>query len=340
MANVFYEDRQYTLLPGETVLDGLLRQGVNVPNSCRAGACQSCLMRDAAGKPPAAAQQGLKESLKAQGYFLACQCKPQADLNVIDADEAVTRAAAKVREISMLSADVARVRLECKSTFDYRPGQFIHLVRADGLSRSYSLASQGPRDAFLELHVRKIPGGSMSNWIHEELSAGDRVEVRGPAGDCFYIPGRPEQPLLLAGTGTGLAPLYALALDALHQGHTGPIRLYHGALNPAGLYMVRELTELCKSHPNLTYIPCVLSAADDHDPALRIGNLEHIVLSDIANFAQCRVFLCGHPDLVQSLRKKVFLAGAKRKEIYSDAFVMRAPVPAAKATPIAAAALR
>jgi CDP-4-dehydro-6-deoxyglucose reductase len=339
MASVSYKDRKYPLLPGETVLDGLLRQGVDVPNSCRAGACQSCLMRDAGGNPPVASQQGLKESLKAQGYFLACQCKPETDLRVIDADGISARAAAHVQDITMLSGDVARVRLECKSTFDYRPGQFIQLVRNDGLSRSYSLASQGKRDTFLELHVRKIPGGSMSNWIHDEMATGDEVEVRGPAGDCFYIPGRPEQPLLLAGTGTGLAPLYALALDALHHGHTGPIRLYHGALNPAGLYMVRELTELCAEHPNLTYIPCVLTADDDCDPAIRVGNLEQIVLRDIAHLADWRIFLCGHPDLVQSLRKKVFLAGAKRKEIYSDAFVMRTP-EVATAPPISAAALR
>ena len=36
-----------------------------------------------------------------------------------------------------------------------------------------------------------------------------------------------------------------------------------------------------------------------------------------------RVFLCGNPDLVNLLRKKVFLAGAAMKDIYSDAFVMR-----------------
>lgn len=57
---------------------------------------------------------------------------------------------------------------------------------------------------------------------------------------------------------------------------------------------------------------------------MRIGALDKILLEDIPKFAGCRVFLCGDPGLVSMLRKKVFLAGAKMKDIYSDAFVMRA----------------
>jgi ferredoxin-NADP reductase/ferredoxin len=326
MATITFEDDAYPLAAGESVLDGLLRQGVDVPNSCRAGACQSCLMRAVdGGAPPAASQQGLKDSLKAQGFFLACQCKPAADLTVARADGAMARAAATVLRIEKLSADVARVLLDCHAPFEYRPGQFLHLVRADGLTRSYSLASQGSRDDFLELHVRKVRGGAMSNWLHDDVAPGHQLEVRGPAGDCFYLAGRPEQPILLAGTGTGLAPLYAIVRDALHHGHTGPIRLYHGGLNPAGLYLVGELTQLAAEYANFTYVRCVLEAEGSSDAALRVGNMEQIILADTPKFAGWRVFLCGNPELVKSLRKRIFLAGATMKEIYSDAFVMRAP---------------
>jgi NAD(P)H-flavin reductase/ferredoxin len=325
MATIRFEDDQYALNAGETVLDGLLRQGVDVPNSCRAGACQSCLMRCTdGGKPPVASQQGLKDALKAQGFFLACQCVPAADLSVARADGVLSRSSATVLRVEKLSGDVARVLLDCHAPFEYRPGQFLHLVREDGLTRSYSLASQGKRDKHLELHVRKVRGGAMSNWLHDDVTPGHKLEVRGPAGDCFYLEGRPEQPILLAGTGTGLAPLYAIVRDAVHYGHTGPIRLYHGALNPDGLYLVDELKQLAAEHANFTYIPSVLDAQGACDPAIRVGNLEQMILADTPSFAGWRVFLCGNPELVKSLRKKIFLAGAKMKEIYSDAFVMRA----------------
>jgi NAD(P)H-flavin reductase/ferredoxin len=325
MATITFEDDPYALNSGETVLDGLLRQGVDVPNSCRAGACQSCLMRCTDGaKPPVASQQGLKDALKAQGFFLACQCVPAADLSVARADGVLSRSPATVLRVEKLSGDVARVLLDCHAPFEYRPGQFLHLVREDGLTRSYSLASQGKRDKHLELHVRKVRGGAMSNWLHDDVTPGHKLEVRGPAGDCFYLEGRPEQPILLAGTGTGLAPLYAIVRDAVHYGHTGTIRLYHGALNPDGLYLVDELKQLAAEHSNFTYIPSVLDAKGECDPAIRAGSLEQMILADTPSFAGWRVFLCGNPELVKSLRKKIFLAGAKMKEIYSDAFVMRA----------------
>ena len=117
-----------------------------------------------------------------------------------------------------------RLRLRPEGSFDYQPGQYVQLRRPDGLARSYSLASL-PREGWLELHVRRVTDGRMSSWIFDELHVGGRLELRGPFGDCHYEPGRPEQPLLLAGLGTGLAPLYGIARDALESGHTGPVQL-------------------------------------------------------------------------------------------------------------------
>jgi len=58
MPTITFDNRSYTLTPGETVLDGLTRNGVSIPHSCKAGACQSCLMRATAGSVPAAPKWG------------------------------------------------------------------------------------------------------------------------------------------------------------------------------------------------------------------------------------------------------------------------------------------
>ena len=49
---------------------------------------------------------------------------------------------------------------------------------------------------------------------------------------------------MLAGAGTGLAPLYGIARDALAQGHTGPVWLFHGGVDLRGLYLAEELKAL------------------------------------------------------------------------------------------------
>ncbi|MBZ0253442.1 MAG: 2Fe-2S iron-sulfur cluster binding domain-containing protein, partial [Candidatus Methylomirabilis sp.] len=211
---IAYEGRVFDCAEGETVLAALARGGVTVPSSCRVGLCQSCLMRAVEGTPPKAARKGLKETWVAQGYFLACSCVPEGDLAVALPDAAATSVRARVVEKSFLSESVVRLRLAPEAAFEYRAGQYVSLARDDGLTRPYSLASVPESDALLEVHVRRAPGGRMSGWIFDGLAEGDALSVRGPAGSCFYVPGREDQPMLLIGTGTGLAPLYGIARDA------------------------------------------------------------------------------------------------------------------------------
>jgi NAD(P)H-flavin reductase len=321
MNQVKHEGRWYPLEQDESVLDGLLRQGVNVPHSCRAGACQSCLMRAERGEVPTKAQVGLKETLKAQGYFLACACRPENALEVAGAG-AELRVPARITSLERLSDSVLRVRLRPEERFEYRAGQYVSLLRADGLARSYSLASL-PHEEELELHVRRVDGGLMSGWLFDAARLGDVLDLQGPTGECFYVPGRPEQPLLLAGTGTGLAPLYGVVRDALAQGHTGPIWLFHGAVEASGLYLVEELRALQSRYSQLRYRPSVLRGPERI--GVSVGALDGLLKEACPRPVGWRAFLCGAPDLVLSLRKKLFLAGLSLKEIHADAFLPSTP---------------
>lgn len=311
--------------PGETVLDCLLRHRIAVPHSCKAGACQTCLMRATSGVVPEAAQQGLRDTLRAQNYFLACSCEPAEDLTVILGGTA-QRSAARIVSLKPLNETVLRVRLVFEAEFAYRPGQFATLLREDGLARSYSLASL-PHETELELHVRLIPGGAMSGWLRQTALPGTPVWLQGPAGNCFYVPGAAGEPLLLAGAGTGLAPLYGIVRDALRQGHTGEIHLFHGALTTAGLYLTSELLALAQEHTNFHYVRSVLhgdaspaSPEVDH-PEVEQGELAHSILSRFPKLGGWKGYICGDPALVTMLKKKVFLAGMASKAIYADAFL-------------------
>jgi len=317
MPVITFEGKTYDCKPEETVLDGLTRHGVLLPSSCRSGTCQTCMVRAVKGTPPVSAQEGIKDTLKAQGYFLACICKPEEDLEIALATVSQKQPATVISKTQMNEA-VVRLRFSCDA-FDYFPGQFINLVRSgDGLVRSYSLASI-PADGFLELHIKKIPEGKMSTWACDVLDVGDQVEFFGPVGDCFYVPGNPEQPLTLAGTGTGLAPLHGIVRHALSLGHTGSIMLFHGSLAEQGLYMMEELRSLAEKHSNLTYLPCVLYG-ERPDGGLQ-GKIDDLVVNTTRDsMSKSRIFLCGDPPMVEAMRKKCFMAGASSKEIYADAF--------------------
>jgi NAD(P)H-flavin reductase len=262
------------------------------------------------GIVPEVAQTGLKDTWKAGGYFLACQYRPDTDI-VVGPVGNDARLAAVITELARLSESVLRVRLKPAGEFEYRAGQFVTIFRSDGLARSYSVASL-PTEGMLELHVRVLPDGRMSRWLADESPLGVEVQVQGPSGDCFYVGGRDDQPLLLAGTGTGLAPLLGVARDALRQGHRAPIHLVHGAANSRGLYHHDLLAGLSADHQNLSVWQTTLEAD---------GPLDMAVLGRFPSLAGYRVFLCGNPTMVQSLQKRAYLTGAAMDDIHADAFL-------------------
>lgn len=312
-------DLDLALEPGETVLAGLLRAGVPAASSCRAGACQACMLRASAGDPGAAAQQGLAPALREQGYFLACMARPAGDLVI--ADGAPPAIAATIVAVDELGPAVARVRLEPAEPLSYRPGQYVQLVQGE-LVRAYSLASSPADGPQLELHVRVHRHGRMSRWL-AAAAPGTPVELRGPAGSCFYTEGRPGQPLLLVGTGTGLAPLWAIARDARQRGHTGPIALVHGALDRGGFYLVQELEHMSQETGDFRYVRCALTG--EPGERIEVGDLGAVTQRLFPDLKGWRVFLCGNPDLVTALKKQCFLRGASMRDISADAFLTAAP---------------
>lgn len=320
MAQLKFKDDVFTVSAGSTVLDTLLEQGHEIPNSCQAGACQSCIMQVTKGSVPEKSQNGLKDSQKTKGFFLACSCKPEEDIDVQLVDTEQLRIAASVSEINKLSADVIELKIKTTEPYEYHAGQYVTLWKNENLGRSYSLASLPKNGNDLSFHIRHIHNGQFSGWVHNELQVGDTLDVQGPAGDCFYTSGSPEQNLLLIGTGTGLAPLYGIIHDAIRQGHTGEIHLFHGALTPAGLYLTEELVLLAQKHNNVNYHPCVMNVEGSTLTNITKGDIAKIALGTIPKPKGWKTFLCGNEDLVKQLKKKIFLAGSNMQDIYADAF--------------------
>jgi ferredoxin-NADP reductase/ferredoxin len=325
MIQVVYEGLVLTLEEGENLLDGLLERGFSVPHGCRTGSCQSCLLKCTAGDIPKDAQKGLKDSQILNHQLLACQCFPEGPMQLSLPASDQQKHQAKVTHLRRLNPRIMEVGLDVEPPLDYRAGQFIHLYRPDGTGRCYSLASVPTLDSALLLHVQAYPNGALSQWIHQELAVGDEVSISDAAGDCLYIPGNPDQPLLLIGTGSGLAPLYGILRDALEQGHEGPIHLFHGSRSEGGLYLEDELNVLMALHPQFHYQACVSGTPVDLRPPLLHGRAADLALATHTDLRGWRVYLCGHPEMVQNTQFQVFLAGAAPKEIHVDAFDSQAP---------------
>lgn len=324
-ARVRYAGRQYLLKDKESVLDCLLRENNSVPHSCKAGVCQACIMKLENGTISDIAQKGLKDTLVRQGFFLACQCFPDSDIAVQTADDDDLIVRAHITGKSLLNHNVLQILMRAEHGIDFQAGQYLTItanIDGDDVTRSYSIANlPDGKNKDIALHVRVIPNGKMSVWLKEKAESGNEVVIRGPAGDCFYIEQEnSDYPLVLAGTGTGLAPLYGILSEAIRNGHKGNISLYHGALKEEDLYFVEELTKISEENPKFSYVPCVFKGSEG--AFYKTGNIEDIVMNNLPKDKKhTRLYLCGAPDMVNSLRTKAFLAGVSNRNIYADAFI-------------------
>lgn len=320
MPSITYGGQSYQCKERESVLDCMTAHGVTIPSSCHAGLCQTCLMQAVNGKVPESAQIGLKSSLALQNYFLACACYPENDMELMLPGAGVGKYSATVVEINQLNAEIVCLELSPGIKLKYKAGQFINLHKDTATARSYSLASVPGIDDHLQLHVRKLPNGLVSHWVHQTLKVGDSIDISDATGNCFYTPENPDQNLLLIGTGSGLAPLYGIIRDALFQGHKGTIKLYHGSKTADSLYMSKEIRSLTLKHENLIYTPCI--SGQSVPPNYAAGRALDVAIQENQDLAGWRVFLCGHPEMVMAGKKLAFFAGASIRDIYADPFMI------------------
>ena len=321
MSKLFFDGAPVPIDPKESVLDALLRAGHDIPYGCKSGACQACMLTAEKGDIPAQSQPGLTDSQKQMGCFLSCSCYPNEDtsLYVQASEDAVERIAASVTEKSFIGDSIIRLRLS--AALSYQAGQYVTLWKDDKLARSYSIASVSS-DQSLEFHIKHIENGAFSAWVAKELKQGDTLHLQGPMGSCFYTSSSSEQNLVLAGIGTGLAPLYGIVRDALAQQHQGQIFLYVAAKYSKNFYYVEELKKLEAENPKLSVIFVAQELSDDsHSSFASAGDIYATVKQQHPDMKNHRVFLCGAESFVKKLKKQSFLAGANMKEILSDSFL-------------------
>ena len=155
----------------ESVLDAALRQGYALPYGCRNGTCAACLAETvsgsftyANGRPPALTEEG-----EAAGEVILCQAQPQedAEVEVQEVEEArdivVRTLPVRLAAIEDLCHDVKllKLKLPAAERLQFLAGQYIDLLLKDGKRRSFSLANPPHDDEYLQLHVRRVPGGRL-----------------------------------------------------------------------------------------------------------------------------------------------------------------------------------
>jgi NAD(P)H-flavin reductase/hemoglobin-like flavoprotein len=188
----------------------------------------------------------------------------------------------------------------------YLPGQYlaVQVARWPREWRNYSIANAPRQDGHMDLHVRAVPGGLVSNALVHHTRAGDTILLGRARGSMTlhmqsHATQFPEADLLCIAGGTGLAPIKAIieaAINAASTGRSGcrKISLFLGARHQEDLYDMEDLAILQSAYRRLTVIPVVSDEAGFS--GLR-GRLPDIVRNH-ANCAGSEIFVSGPPGMV------------------------------------------
>ncbi|GAK87826.1 NADH oxidoreductase hcr [Vibrio ponticus] len=189
--------------------------------------------------------------------------------------------------------------------FDFKPGQFITLGVNIGDSteyRAYSISSL-PGQSWLQLTVKRVEGGKVSNYIVDQLAVGDQVECLAPAGEFNNIDCLPrkldgQNKVLLISAGCGITPVFAMAQAWLAEengGNETDITFLHIARNIEQTIYFDKLETLAASHSNFNLQLLLKEARGSDYPQGRLSAewLETLV----ADFKQRTVYLCGPNSL-------------------------------------------
>jgi ferredoxin-NADP reductase len=211
---------------------------------------------------------------------------------------------------------VIRVALDT-AAFPYLAGQAASLAAGDRDEWTpYSIASapsETARHGSLEFLV-KVDGSNRFGAIVEDLEAGTRIRVQGPAGNFTLSGVSPATPLLFVAGGTGIAPLRSMLHEALDAGHAGSLALVYSARTPDEFAYLNELRELANRGDLALTLTLTGEAQDWGHARGRTGpaHLSNLVSSDTM------AYICGPPAMVKDLPVALTSIGLPRSQIRTE----------------------
>jgi CDP-4-dehydro-6-deoxyglucose reductase len=320
--------QRFEATPEESLLDAALRAGLSAAYSCRTGRCNTCKCRvlegDTAGLQP---ETALDPNEAAQGYVLGCSRSARGDLRLelpLLPGPPLPPARhwpSRISSLEPLAADVLRVRLRLPPTaaLRFEAGQYVDVQGPDGQRRSYSIANVDAGQPQIELHIRQVPGGALSEHWFGRAKPNDLLRLHGPLG-TFVLRELGGLDLVFLATGTGFAPVQAMlqALPGLApEAQPRSVTLYWGGRQAADLYLAPEC-----GHTAWRYVP-VLSRAEAGWTGAR-GHVQQVLLAEGRDLARCAVYACGSEAMVNDARRALLAAGLPASRFHADAFVCSA----------------
>jgi ferredoxin-NADP reductase len=229
---------------------------------------------------------------------------------------------------TLFRQETARVRsitFEATAWGGHMAGQHVDIrLTADNgyqAQRSYSIASAAGRGPHVELTVERVSSGEVSEFLTEELRAGDTIELRGPIGGYFTWNPSISSPLMLIAGGSGVVPLMSMLRTRNRADNKVPAKLLYSSRSADDIIYRDELDRMAANRDGLDLVHTLTRGA----PTGWKGQTRRV---DRDMLAQCgfqaaeepQIFVCGPTLFVETVADQLVSLGHGELAIKTERF--------------------
>lgn len=219
----------------------------------------------------------------------------------------------------------------------YQAGQYLTLIfKINGRRyiRPYSFSSAPGVDLDLEVTVKQVLGGIVSNHISDQLKTGDLIEVMEPMGSFTLNPDliTADTHLVFWGAGSGITPLFSLIKEALHQNIAKQVTLVYGNRSFESVIFKDKIEVLKTAYPNFTsWNFHTKLSVDEANKTIIEGRIDPSkvlsVMQAEGDLNNTLHYICGPTGLKGSVKTALLNLGVKHQSIQTEDFeIVRDPV--------------
>jgi ferredoxin-NADP reductase len=225
--------------------------------------------------------------------------------------------------------------------FFFKPGQFVTLeleIDDQPVMRSYTISSSPSVPYSFSISIKRMPGGKVSNWLHDNLQEGQELAVHGPVGLFNAIDFPADKVLLLSG-GVGITPVMSMTRWFYDTNANVDMVFVHSARTPKDIIFHRELEHMAARINNFSlHIICEKHGQGEAWAGYR-GYLNQKMLELMApDYMEREIFCCGPTPYMNAVKHLLESNGFDMQHYHEESFGATPPEVRAEVKELAAEA--
>ena len=213
----------------------------------------------------------------------------------------------------------------------FQPGQFLtfDVPKEDQwIRRSYSISSAPSHPYTLDITVKKLTGGYVSNWFHENVNVGKELIARGPHGHFTLFEAKREK-LLFMVAGVGITPIMSMLRWLVDTRAPTDVIVFNRVHSLEDAIFLDELAQLeGRSKGRIRVITMSSTPSPDWPSSLnvldgsRTGFISPETISFLAaDFQERDIFLCGPDSFMADIKQSLASLDFDPEHLHYESFI-------------------